>query len=306
MNKISCEIINDIMPLYVEDMASDATKKMVEEHIEECLECRTKLVEMKQEIDIPIDNIITPMITLKRKLFQKKISVIILSVIATVTIIILGIIYLTSPIPLEYNPSLISFEKLEDGGVLTTISKDVAGYNIDNIEGIYHITLWKSLWSEYINKGKERSFIINKNSNGEYHEVETVYYYAGDINHDGTTDSMDLPIYGQNMYKSGGAKEVSLPRLVLSYYFIIAFIIAIVSGVICKLTKKRFRIGKIAEKIMLLVISYMIGQIFIKGLDFSSYYLYRDLSSILLVMIPVYCMLLIIVKLTHGKREKGE
>lgn len=314
MNKISCEIINDIIPLYVEDMASDATERMVEEHIEECLECRNKLVEMKEQIDIPIDNIITPMASLKRKLFHKKLSIIMLSVIATFTIIILGIIYLTAPIPLEYNQSLISFENLEDGGVLATISKEVEGYNIDaypadtlnvknenNTEYIYHITLWKSLWSEYMNKSKERSFIINKNSDGEYHGVETVYYYAGDINHDGTIDSMDIPIYGDDMYKSGGSKIVSLPRLVLSYYFIIAFLIAIASGVIYKLAKKRLKIRKIAEKIMLFAISYIIGQICVKGFDFSSYYLLKDLSGILLVVLPIFCMLLIIFKFKKGK-----
>jgi len=314
MNKISCEIINDIMPLYVEDMASDGTKRMVEEHIEECLECRSKLSEMKQEIDISIDNIITPMTFLKRKLFQRKISIIILSVLATFTIIILGIVHLTSPIPLEYNQNLISFEKLEDGGVLVTISKEVAGYNIEdypadstnvtndnNLEYIYHITLWKSLWSGFINNSEERSFIINKNSNGEYYGVKTVYYYAGDINHDGTIDSMDLPIYGEDMDNAGDGKIVSLPRLMLSYYFDIAFLIAVVSGLIYKLTKKHIQIRKIAEKIMLLAISYIIGQICIKGLDFSSYYLLKDLSGILLMMIPIFCMLLIILKLIQRK-----
>jgi len=61
-----------------------------------------------------------------------------------------------------------------------------------------------------MNKSKERSFVINKNSDGEYYGVKTVYYYAGDINHDGTIDSMDFPIYGEDMYKSGGGKIVSL------------------------------------------------------------------------------------------------
>ena len=33
MMKISCEIIRDILPLYAEGMASQATKEMVEQHL---------------------------------------------------------------------------------------------------------------------------------------------------------------------------------------------------------------------------------------------------------------------------------
>lgn len=34
MKEISCDIIKDILPLYVDDVVSDDTKKMVEEHLE--------------------------------------------------------------------------------------------------------------------------------------------------------------------------------------------------------------------------------------------------------------------------------
>ena len=40
MKKISCNIIRDILPLYLDDVVSDETKQMVEEHLQSCASCR--------------------------------------------------------------------------------------------------------------------------------------------------------------------------------------------------------------------------------------------------------------------------
>lgn len=38
--KIACEIIRDLLPLYAEDMVSEKSKEAVEEHLEECEDCK--------------------------------------------------------------------------------------------------------------------------------------------------------------------------------------------------------------------------------------------------------------------------
>ena len=40
MKKITCEIIKDILPLYVDDVVSADTRTMVEEHLAECESCK--------------------------------------------------------------------------------------------------------------------------------------------------------------------------------------------------------------------------------------------------------------------------
>ena len=45
MSKISCHIIQDILPLYVDGIVSEDTKEMVEEHLREC-----EAAEKKQSI----------------------------------------------------------------------------------------------------------------------------------------------------------------------------------------------------------------------------------------------------------------
>ena len=34
--KITCNIIEDLLPLYVDDMVSEDSRKLVEEHLKEC------------------------------------------------------------------------------------------------------------------------------------------------------------------------------------------------------------------------------------------------------------------------------
>lgn len=46
--KYSCKIIQDLLPLYIDDVCSDESKNAVEEHLTECATCRTVYVAMKE------------------------------------------------------------------------------------------------------------------------------------------------------------------------------------------------------------------------------------------------------------------
>lgn len=53
MKKISCDIIKDILPLYLDGVVSNATKEMVEEHLSACNSCRKEAEIMKQDVILP-------------------------------------------------------------------------------------------------------------------------------------------------------------------------------------------------------------------------------------------------------------
>lgn len=53
MNKITCEIIQDLLPLYYDNVCSNESKKMIEEHLVECNSCKGKLDSIKVDIKIP-------------------------------------------------------------------------------------------------------------------------------------------------------------------------------------------------------------------------------------------------------------
>ena len=47
--KNSCEVIRDLLPLYADDACSDESRRMVEEHLEECSECGGILKRLRNE-----------------------------------------------------------------------------------------------------------------------------------------------------------------------------------------------------------------------------------------------------------------
>ena len=51
--KITCDIISDLLPLYIDEVCTEDTKAAVEEHIKECSKCRELLGSMTE--DNPID-----------------------------------------------------------------------------------------------------------------------------------------------------------------------------------------------------------------------------------------------------------
>ena len=50
MNKIPCEIIQDLLPLYVDNVCSANSRLYIEEHLATCEECRDYLASLKGEI----------------------------------------------------------------------------------------------------------------------------------------------------------------------------------------------------------------------------------------------------------------
>ena len=55
--KLSCNIILDLLPLYYDQVCSDETKALVEEHLSSCESCREALKSMSGELPIPKQDI---------------------------------------------------------------------------------------------------------------------------------------------------------------------------------------------------------------------------------------------------------
>lgn len=54
MNDISCSIVRDLMPLYIEGLTSEATNEFIDNHMKTCDECRMYLNDITQDTEINI------------------------------------------------------------------------------------------------------------------------------------------------------------------------------------------------------------------------------------------------------------
>jgi len=85
--KINCDVIQDLLPLYAENMASQGSRDLVEEHLEECETCKQELGQiMKPGIKISMKDV-DQVKGFARKFRKHTINIAVMSVFITVSII---------------------------------------------------------------------------------------------------------------------------------------------------------------------------------------------------------------------------
>ena len=120
MKEIKCTIIQDILPLYVDDVVSEDTQQMVNEHLQHCDTCQQEYESMKQDIYIPVENNDTILQQMSKKWRTKKIKIAFASILGT-AIILFGTLsfamYFETVIP--YSEALIEIEEQADGQLVS-------------------------------------------------------------------------------------------------------------------------------------------------------------------------------------------
>ena len=53
MSNIECDLVADLLPIYIDGKASDASKKFLEEHIKTCEECKEIYEAMTADMELP-------------------------------------------------------------------------------------------------------------------------------------------------------------------------------------------------------------------------------------------------------------
>ena len=157
MNKISCNIIGDLLPLYVDGAVSEDTKKLVEEHLAECADCKKAADEMGKELVLPVHETVraaeTSFLQKMKKTWQKRrIRTAVISVAVTAGVILGSYMALTIPqwiIP--YKPVDFSVA-VEDGMVCvyyTGKGRINCSYGYDG-EDEFFLYFTQSPWSAYV------------------------------------------------------------------------------------------------------------------------------------------------------------
>ena len=85
-SNMDCEIIRDLMPLYVDELCSPKSCQLVESHVSACENCRVKMEQM-QKPDIKIKHSIEPMKMLKKQIRKHTLSVVLIWVVIAVAAI---------------------------------------------------------------------------------------------------------------------------------------------------------------------------------------------------------------------------
>lgn len=297
--KISkCGIVRDLLPLYIEDAISEETKKFVDEHLKICGDCKNEL--KLSQIDIPIktdtvevDRGIEVIKKIGSDIRKKRVFTGVVSAFLSAIVVILLFAYSTEPEYLPYTDSSELFSLKDNNGIVTLSFE--GNYEIyQNEQGVYYFSIYNTFWNQVFNVSKKQDITVNPNGEA----IKTIFYVSND------GQQMDQVIYGINPFENGYA--ISLPRLVLNYYFATAILLALVLIVTFLLLRKNQRLKRVILKIFGIPLSYIFSHILIKGLNATSYSAARDFYLILLLAIPIYFLLSLIFDSKNGKVAMGK
>lgn len=132
--KKECSIVQDVLPLYLENMVSESTKVFVEEHLESCSDCATELKYLKSDMHIdvaetPIREHAVDVITAIKKKISKRILKAVTAV-CLVFAVLLGAVLLYTGIGHPVTKDNISLSTKTDGGYTYIILETEAGKSL--------------------------------------------------------------------------------------------------------------------------------------------------------------------------------
>lgn len=119
---ISCDVIRDILPLYAEDLASPATRELVESHLSGCEGCSQELERLKKAQKIPVDTDVHSLRRVSAGLRNRRILTVVCVVMTLVSLIWSGMVFMVTPIALSYENAIESVELREDGALAIDLS----------------------------------------------------------------------------------------------------------------------------------------------------------------------------------------
>ena len=327
-----CSIVQDLLPLYAEDMLREETKEFVDGHLSQCAACRAELDALKAD-EKPAPVSAQPLRDLKRQLRRKKLTAVLLAVALALTLATAGFAYLTAPQYLPYDETewmiTRSPRALADGSImsdgLTDLSgiesisvnllKPVSGTKVtstqdpDSGKTVYFITAWRTPLDTWCG-----TFDVSDTGDHAQREANALLDALGETESARTLFTLDAtnctaiyysPNNGQDDVllcgsRSGGV--ISLPRLALGYYVLLSLTLFITLGIAFFICRRK-KAGKALGYLALAPASYLAGHLLVKGFTTTSYQMQRDFSLIVFAAVLIYSAVLLALSLLRQKRE---
>ena len=322
--KLPCSVVRDLLPLYTEELASEESAALVREHLQECEDCRGRLEALRQPA-APAPENAAPIKELKKTLRRRRWRTAAIAALCVFAILFSVLAAVTTEKPIDYREGLLDVEGLRDVdplagpaptggsfrpdgwqtkypgqelaiGVNTRVSGAANEYSYDGDTG--ELTVYLQLFST-------RSGLAFGGPGGltltfpESDASEDVFYPVPDRVVYGFGPRQEL-LWGEPM--NGGTQI--LPRLVLSYYALLAAAGAAALGVLWFAFRKKAA-GAVFRQMFFAPAAYLLGHLFIKGMATTSIFLRRDLMLICIEAAAFYALLTLVWRALRGRRKSA-
>ena len=319
--KLPCAVTRDLLPLYAEKMVEQETKTLIEEHLNECIDCRKMLSKMNVPAQNPVDTA-KPLQNLKKQLRKKRLYAATLAAL----IVFVGVytyFFRTTAIQLIpwqdglievigvkiYHPDDGADEHNTEIGESVTPSSTAAPSSAKHTdEGLaLNVNSIVNGFEEHIvvdDDGTQTLFIQALSTKQHARNLAQSYY-----------ESILFPvpdrlIYGLQQPQTllwgtpmNGGVEV-LPRLALGYYLLIALAAAGVSGLIWGILRK-WKYSWVLRQLFFAPVSYILSHLLLKGMKTTSFFMEQDLLSILFAALAVYGLITIAWQMLLARKKEA-
>lgn len=331
--KISCDVVQDLLPLYIEEIASRESVKLVEEHLQKCEDCSAQYEQMKKETaqKQKSDGERLALQKVKKDVRKRKIKAILLTISVIGFAMLLVFVQLSKPIYAGYRigltktlmyadsdmdvkieemyvpekyPALFMPEELpdmkwvrryyagtravdkKDAHIYVEFADEVTSYRtytyVDSrMRTVMVVEGWTSIWDRLWGK-KGQTMLVSTPKE----RVDLVQYV------DRTHKNFTYMLYGTTAYP-GQVPDGFKGNNTLGVIGVIALAAAGVTGIlwlVLRGTKKR-KAARVAFKVFLLPVAYLLGHLCIKGFGYVSADLSRELPMIIAAGALIYGIL---------------
>lgn len=170
---MNCNIIKDLLPSYIDGICSEDTVKAIEEHIQNCEDCKQALKSMQQQTDYvqTIPDEVKKAITPFKKINKKRRIQVVAAIVMSFMITIIGalVIQEVEPVrqiffPLEFGSAIVdSQENMGEWEKVVFFDKDSLFNDKDFL--IYDSVFWKKEITNHANNEGD-IFLRVKDENG--------------------------------------------------------------------------------------------------------------------------------------------
>lgn len=293
--KNECEIVMDLLPLYAENIASEASADFVRRHIENCTSCREELGRISSPRVTNAQADAAPLKRIKREIKSQKVKAIIAAGVFLLAIFVSVFGYLTAPEYYMYSSDLIDISENNERLIITFDDK-VTNYRMSkrydhntDVE-YYELEAWSTIWDRLFLKPGQSNAVLDI-------KPGMSIYYLQNISIKGHSN-MNVLVYGAGLDCDGIS---ALPRLALGYYAIIAGVGLTAAVILLVLFWKRKNVSKWIGRIALLPASYLVAHVCVMGLKTVTYSITRDFFLIMLVTVLVYVAALLVLSCIRAK-----
>lgn len=144
--KLSCNVIRDLLPLYAENLTSEESNALVDEHLCGCDECAKQLGILKKAQAIPVETDAPGLKKIRKAIVRRRVLAVTMAVMLVITLVLGATFLWEAPVWLDADQAVKEVMKMEDGSIRIYYTDIIQGISSEDDMAGNRGTLCFSTW----------------------------------------------------------------------------------------------------------------------------------------------------------------